>query len=174
MLGTLAATGVSWTAVQSVSGVVVENQPAPLSSGTVSEQLKHPAAAPRPTEVPSPPPASPVEATEPPAANPPLSQSPSSASPPGPAPAAPPPPTPAPAATSRTFTLVGGSAQLSCTNGQIALNWATPNSGYWVETGTEDGGATIEVRFRSDAHESRLDASCSGSTVVGTIEEQSS
>src|SRR5205823_3976478 len=101
VLGTLAATGVSWTAVQSVSGVVVENQPAPLSSGTVSEQLKHPAA-PRPTEVPSPPPA------------------------------------------------------------------------YWVETGTEDGGATIEVRFRSDAHESRLDASCSGSTVVGTIEEQSS
>ena len=151
MLGTLAATGVSWTAVQSVSGVVAENQPAPLSSGTVSEQLKHPAAP-----------------------HPPLTQAPSSASAPGPAPAAPPAPTPAPAATSRTFTLVGGSAQLSCTNGQIALNWATPNSGYWVETGTEDGGATIEVRFRSDAHESRLDASCSGSTVVGTIEEQSS
>lgn len=70
--------------------------------------------------------------------------------------------------------MVGGTASLTCTGAQIALNWATPNSGFQVETGTSDGGTTVEVRFRSDSHESRLQASCSGGQVQGSVEEQSS
>ena len=83
-------------------------------------------------------------------------------------------PAPAAASTSRTFTLIGGTASVSCTGGQVLLNWATPNSGFAVDTGSSDGGAKVEVRFRSDAHESQLQAWCSGGVVQGTVQEQSS
>ncbi len=70
--------------------------------------------------------------------------------------------------------LKGGSAELSCSGSQIALDWATPSQGYWVETGTSDGGRTFEVRFRGDANELRLPAWCSGGHVMSTTSEQSS
>ena len=76
--------------------------------------------------------------------------------------------------TTRTFSLVGGTAQLSCTTNQIHLDWATPNSGFWVETGSSDGGSTVDIKFRSDSHESELQASCSGNQVQGSVQEKSS
>lgn len=95
-------------------------------------------------------------------------------------PAAPPPaasPTPAPPApaqTSRTFVLMGGSATVACRGAAATLVSATPNPGYQAESESQDGGQTVEVRFRSSAHESRLQASCSGGSVQGQTEERSS
>ncbi|HKC20093.1 MAG TPA: hypothetical protein VKE27_10725 [Candidatus Dormibacteraeota bacterium] len=83
-------------------------------------------------------------------------------------------PPPVAASSNRTFTLVGGTANLTCTGDQISLNWATPNNGFQVETGSSDGGAQIEVRFRSDSHESQLQAWCSAGAVQGSVQEQSS
>lgn len=79
-------------------------------------------------------------------------------------------PTPAPTATSaastETFSLTGGTVTLSCpSSGAITLDSASPNAGFSFEQGTEDGGGTIEVRFESSSHESRLQADCSGGQV---------
>ncbi len=166
VLATLAATGMSWAAVQAVSGFVVGREPELLSPAAIASGLQNPigqhrddriAASPTPVTPSSPAPATPPTQT------------------PVVRPAAPVVPTaPATKGNARTFTLVGGSADVSCSNGQAVLDWATPNQGYWVETGTSDGQTTIEVEFRSDAHESRLRAWCSGGHVMGTISEQSS
>src|SRR5947199_130622 len=78
--------------------------------------------------------------------------------------------TPPPAA--RTFGLVGGTAEVSCRGNVASLDWATPNSGFAVETGSSDSGTQVEVRFRSDAHESRLEAWCSGGQVQGSVREE--
>ena len=56
----------------------------------------------------------------------------------------------------KTYQLVGGSVGIRFENGAARLLWATPNSGFSVET-SNDGG-TVDVRFRSDDHESRLRA----------------
>lgn len=77
------------------------------------------------------------------------------------------------ASNTRTFTLIGGTANLTCAGTQISLNWATPNSGFEMDTGSSDGGAQIEVRFRNDTHESQLQAWCSGGVVQGSVQEQS-
>ena len=78
--------------------------------------------------------------------------------------------TPPPAA--RTFGLVGGTAEVSCRGNVASLDWATPNSGFAVETGSSDSGTQVEVRFRSDTHESRLEAWCSGGQVQGSVREE--
>ncbi len=162
MFGTLVSTGVAYGAVQMVSGSVVESQHEPLTSTLTAAG-----------------PASPVTSTPPVSPGPPTTTNPPQSpvivpttAPPPRSPA--PPPTQQPSSNTRTFALIGGTTQLTCSGDSIALDWATPNSGFWVETSTENGGATIEVRFRSDSHESRLDAWCSGGTVQFSEREESS
>src|SRR5712691_6080811 len=139
-----------------VSGSVVESQREPLTSTSTGAG-----------------PASPATSTPPVRSSPRTTTSPSQSPVVVPT-TAPPPRSPAPTQTqqpssnTRTFALIGGATQLTCSGGSIALNWATPNSGFWVETSTENGGATIEVRFRSDSHESRLDVWCSGGRIQFT------
>jgi hypothetical protein len=63
---------------------------------------------------------------------------------------------PAPAPQDKTYQLVGGSVGIRFEDGAAHLLWASPNSGFSVES-SNDGG-TVDVRFRSDNHESRLRA----------------
>ena len=170
LTGTLLATATVYEAVHTVGGQVTGLQAEGLSQAKPAQALKLPAAASPsasqavPISTPSAPPG---ESTGP---------QPATTSPGGlearPAPANPPPP--APTNDTRTIALVGGTASVTCSGGQIRLNWATPNSGFEVETGSSNGGALIEVRFRSDAHESRLEAWCSGGLVQSSIREEPS
>jgi len=161
VLGTLVSTGVAYAAVQMVSGSVVESQREPLTSTSAG--------------------AAPSSAVTTPEVSPSAPSTPRIS----PSPAAPPPPTgtptrppssspPQPASNTRTFTLIGGTTQLTCNGNAVSLDWATPASGFWVETSTENGGGTVEVRFRSDTHESRLDAWCAGGVIQFSEREESS
>jgi hypothetical protein len=166
LAGTLLATLIVYEAVGVVAGQVTDQRPEPISQSAVSQSLGHPI---QTSAVPS---SSPAQTAASPA-------SPAAPATPTAAPATggtgtQPPPTAAPAPSTRTFALVGGTASFSCGGGAISLNWATPNPGFQVETGTSDGGAQVEVRFRSDSHESRLDAWCAGGQVEGNVEEESS
>ncbi len=67
--------------------------------------------------------------------------------------------------TSQTFQLTGGTVTLSCANGVISIDAATPNAGFTVEQEVKDEGAQAEVRFESATHESRLEASCVGDQI---------
>ncbi len=83
---------------------------------------------------------------------------------------------PAPASTtsSKTFTLVGGTVTFSCTGNVISLVSAVPNSGFTVNTETENGGQQIKAEFESNTHESKIEASCVGGQVQpNEIEEKS-
>lgn len=71
----------------------------------------------------------------------------------------------------QTFTMVGGSATVACRGGVPSLARATPGAGYQLETGLEDGGTVLEVRFRSSTHQSQLDATCEIASVQGRVEE---
>lgn len=64
---------------------------------------------------------------------------------------------PAPSSTTRTYTLVGGSASVRFEPGKVTVLWATPNSGYEVDVETY-APDRVEVRFRSESHESELTA----------------
>lgn len=64
---------------------------------------------------------------------------------------------PAPSSTTRTYTLVGGSASVRFEPGKVTVLWATPNSGYEVDVETY-APDRVEVRFRSETHESELTA----------------
>lgn len=66
-------------------------------------------------------------------------------------------PSPAPSSTTRTYTLVGGSASVRFEPGKVTVLWATPNSGYEVDVETY-APDRVEVRFRSQTHESELTA----------------
>jgi hypothetical protein len=79
-----------------------------------------------------------------------------------PAPTAPPAPA---ASTSQTFSLIGGTVMVTCTGNAITLNSATPNSGFSIDQEENEDGQ-VEVRFRSDSHESRLQVACHNGTVV--------
>jgi len=162
VLGTLVSTGVAYAAVQMVSGSVVESQREPLTSTPAGAGSASPVTSTPPVS-PSPPPTattSPTPVVVPATPSPPRSPAPLSPQ--------------QPSLDTRTFALIGGTAQLTCRGDSVSLNWATPNSGFSVETSTEDGGATIEVRFRSETHESRLDAWCSGGTLQFSEREESS
>jgi cytoskeletal protein RodZ len=63
---------------------------------------------------------------------------------------------PAPAPEDRTYQLVGGSVGVHFENGAARLLWATPNTGFSVES--SGPGSQVDVRFLSDSHESRLRA----------------
>lgn len=155
-----------------VIGATSQGPPPAVQLGRLSQAPALPA-----TTFAGTPPPPPVEAG---AASPGAAASPAStedsAAPPAraPAPARPAAPPPAPASSPTTFNLVGGSATVSCGGGSPSLVAATPRPGYDVEHGFEDGGATLEVRFRSDTHDSRLDAWCTGGTVQARVEESSS
>jgi hypothetical protein len=56
----------------------------------------------------------------------------------------------------RTYRLVGGSVGVRFANGEAHLLWATPNSGFSVDS--SGSSSNVDVRFESDNHESRLKA----------------
>ncbi len=75
--------------------------------------------------------------------------------------------------TSRTFSLTGGTVSVTCTGNVITLDSAAPNTGFTVETERKDGGQRIEVRFRSETRESRLEVGCqNGQVVVEELREE--
>lgn len=170
LAGTLLATAVVYEAVHMVAGQVTELQADGVSQGGVEHGIAQTGAPPStpPQAAPGAPPNSPGSVSGP--------------SPPGQATPAvtEPPSTPtkpsqqAPANDTRTFSLVGGTANVTCSGSQITLNWATPNGGYEVVIGSSSGGGLVEVRFRSDTHESRLEAWCAGGQVQSSIREESS
>lgn len=62
---------------------------------------------------------------------------------------------PQPAAVTEAYELVGGAVTVRYRDGSTTLISATPNSGFDVDV--NDGGPEkVDVRFRSDEHESRL------------------
>lgn len=66
--------------------------------------------------------------------------------------------TPAPVGpTTRTYTLEGGSVAIRFEPGKVTVVWATPNSGYEVDVETY-AADRVEVRFRSETHESQVTA----------------
>jgi hypothetical protein len=66
-------------------------------------------------------------------------------------------PQPAPAtAEDRTYNLAGGSATVRFEGGRARLLWATPRPGFRLESSGDS--EEVDVRFRSEAHESRLRA----------------
>ena len=165
LAGTLLATGAVYAAVSAVAGQVTDQGPAPISQAGIEQALNQSQqhdTSPTPTA---------AQSLSPSPATPQTTPSSPVGGGGGIHPTNPPPSTP-PA--DRTFALVGGTANLSCGGGQIALNWATPNPAFEVETGSSDGGSIIEVRFRSDSHESQLQAWCAGVQVQGSVQEQSS
>lgn len=65
-------------------------------------------------------------------------------------------PSPTGAAEDRTYDLIGGSVGVRFESGSARLLWATPAAGFRAERhGDSD---QVDVRFRSDTHESRLRA----------------
>lgn len=66
-------------------------------------------------------------------------------------------PAPAPSPIVRTYNLVGGSASIRFESGKVTVQWATPNSGYEVDVETY-APDRVEVRFRSEGHESEVTA----------------
>jgi hypothetical protein len=158
LAGTVLATGIVYQAVNAVADQVAERREQPISQVGVGERTPAPSApAFSPTPTPGGPSPSPTSQPTAPTGGP-------------SAPTATPPAT----STTRTFALVGGTASVSCTGSLISLNWATPNSGFQVETGSSGGGSVIEVKFRSDTHESRVEAWCGGGQVQGNVREENS
>ena len=146
VVGAVAATSIAWSAVGLVGDQVTDGREAPLSADAVQAALgavtPTPAASPTPTPNPTP------------------SARPSRSSRPSPVQTG-----------SRTYTLTGGTVAVSCTGATIRLVYATPRGGF--ESTVEDAGpAEVEVRFRSEAHESKLEASCAGGRPIGDPEEK--
>ncbi len=169
LAGTLLATAIVYEAVSAVAGQVTQPLSPPISQTGVDQALKHQGQA---TPPPSPSPSQSAASPTPAATPRPPAPAPAPAPPPGGNPAPNPPPPPATTNT-QTFSLIGGTASVSCIGSQITLNWATPKSGFQVETSTTNGGAQLEVKFRSDTHESRLEAWCAGGQVQSSVREES-
>lgn len=66
------------------------------------------------------------------------------------------PPAAGPVETTRTYSLVGGTAILRFAPTGVTVVTATPNHGYSVDVEQEHGNG-VKVEFESDAHESRVD-----------------
>jgi eukaryotic-like serine/threonine-protein kinase len=94
---------------------------------------------------------------------------------PAPPPTAPPtPPTSQPTTSTQTFSLIGGTVMVTCTGNAITLDSATPNAGFTIDKAENEDGQ-VEVRFRSDSHESRLQVACqNGAVVVEELREDNS
>jgi hypothetical protein len=164
LIGTAVAVLVGWSAVRAVIGQVVPEQPGPVSSQSVTHLRSTPIASPTGAE---PTPASPTPA--PTAAQTTAPPAPATPAAPTSRPSAPPASNP-----TRTFSALGGTVDVSCQNGQITLDWATPNAGFQVQTEWHDSNTVLEVRFTSSSHESRIETWCSSGQIQATVEEQSS
>lgn len=70
----------------------------------------------------------------------------------------------------RTFSLRGGTAAVTCTGDRAVLDYASPNPGYEVYEGRS--GDEVQVRFRSDDRESRLRVACAAGVPRGEIREE--
>ncbi len=51
----------------------------------------------------------------------------------------------------------GGTVAVRYEDGKVSLVWARPNPGFTMEV-KEDGPEEVEVRFESEAHETRIKA----------------
>ena len=161
LAGTVLATATVYEAVTVVAGQVTAQRSAGLSPSDLDQASRRLSPSPSSLTPASPTPTSDRSPSPAPPSTAPVPAAPATSSP-G---ATPPPP-------ARTFGLVGGTAEVSCRGNVASLDWATPNSGFSVETGSSDSGTQVEVRFRSDAHESRLEAWCSGGQVQGSVREE--
>ena len=157
-LATLAATLVGWGAVRQVTAEVSPAQtlpfpsavaladdvsdPGPATDSPASERPREPAARPQRTAPPDPPaPVVPDEPAADPAPErdqPPAEQRPREES-----------------STTQAYTLTGGVVTVRYRGGSTTLVSATPNSGFGVDV-NDSGPGKVDVRFRSDRHESRL------------------
>ena len=161
LAGTVVATATVYEAVTVVGGQVIAQRSAGPPPGDQDQASRRSSSSPSSSTASSPTPATaPSPSPKPPATSP-LPTAPATSSP-----AATPPPA------VRTFGLVGGTAEVSCRGNVASLDWATPNSGFTVETGSSDSGTQVDVRFRSDTHESRLEAWCSGGQVQDSVREE--
>jgi hypothetical protein len=162
--GTAVAVLVGWSAVQAVIGQVVPDRPGPAGFLGIAQVGSSPAGTPSGG---GPAPASPIATPSALQTSPPPATS---------TPAAPtgrPPASPASNPT-RTIASQGGTVDVSCQNGQIAFDWATPNAGFQAEIEWHNSNTLLEVRFTSSSHESRIEAWCSGGQIQATVEERSS
>ena len=158
VLATAVAVAVAVQGVGFVGREVTDQRPRALSVDQVREALRAGEAAAPATSTTS------SSTTTVPSPSPSLTP-PTTARPPAGTPAAPrassgagsPPPTVTSVATTRTYTLVGGSASIRFEPGKVTVQWATPNSGYEVDVETY-AADRVEVRFRSEVHESELTA----------------
>lgn len=184
--GTLLAVTLAWWAVGRVSSEVVDRPAAPLSNREVATALgvdgggstttTAPAGAGGPTgpggpggSGPSPgtpgaPGAATTVPTVPPTSIPRPTTAPgatstsSTSSPPTSVPAT---TAPAVSATTATIDSVGGQVAVRYDAGRVELVWARPKAGFEAEV-HDAGPDSVEVRFRSDDHESRIRAFFSG------------
>lgn len=61
------------------------------------------------------------------------------------------------AATTRQYTLVGGSVALRFSPAGVTVLWATPNAGFEAQPIEPEHGNGVKVEFRSETHRSRVD-----------------
>ena len=139
LLATLAAVGLGVLAVGVVTDSVTENRPERLSALAVRNALTV-------SDPAGPAATSPTSPATTPSSRPPATSRPATTA------TAPPAPTPE----DRTYQLVGGTVGVRFENGTARLLWATPKPGFRVESGGSSD--RVDVRFRSDDHESRLRA----------------
>jgi hypothetical protein len=142
----------------------IPSGPAPQATST-----PRPAATPPPAPAATAPSQAPTRPDPTPTARPqrptPLPQPTATPRPPRPTPTPAPQPTATPAATATpvpqapaqvlTFDLVGGTTSISFSAQGVEVLWATPRPGFTVRI---DGGSSVRVEFRSDEHDSRIDA----------------
>jgi hypothetical protein len=150
---TAVAVGVAVAAVGLVSDSMTDDRPRALSAAAVSAALAE--TSPTSTETgATPETATPnVPATTGPAGTGPTTPIPTVTTAPGASPGS----VPA-AAEERNYTLIGGQARIRFEPSGVTVVSASPNPGFTMEQKLHDGGE-VEVRFRSDGHESRLRAS---------------
>jgi hypothetical protein len=164
LIATLVATLVAWAAVRQVTDQVSPPGAFPLPTAvalgdpsptpTAAEQQRPPRTRQRRSNRPTrPADQQPPAATDPPPA---AVDSPAPAqADPAPTAKAEPEPEPEPASRTEGYQMTGGFVTVRYSGADTQLVQATPNSGFVVEI-KDRGPDKVEVRFRSDSHESRL------------------
>jgi hypothetical protein len=151
------STAVGVWAVGTVGADLTTHTTAPLSSTAVDRELgslpSTPPTSPPPDPTPSP--SVPVTSPTPPTLSVPAS----------------PPTQPASPTQRRTYGLRGGTVAVLCSDGHVALEYATPRDGYRVETGRGATGS-VEVRFIGHERESDLSARCVGGVPRAETQER--
>lgn len=187
-LGVVAAgSGLTWLVIQRVGHVVGSQGPVaetpvvgpvrtaspgpsparPSASGTARPSASPSAATTRPAPRPSPDATTAGPGTSAASPKPPAPRSTRRATP-APTPSS----EPRPATVTRTWTGTGGRIGVSCTGSRAALVSASPADGWRVEV-EERGPEEVEVRFRSDASEVRVQARCAGAEPRFEVERKS-